>query len=55
MKYTKDYTLGGSAYPVRHYLVAIRLRTISSVWGHFGCFTRSAFRRTPSLYRMVAR
>ena len=26
MKYTKDYTLGGSAYPVRHYLVAIRLR-----------------------------
>ena len=25
------------------------VRTISSVWGHFGCFTRSAFRRTPSL------
>ena len=24
------------------------VRTISSVWGHFGCFTRSAFRRTPS-------
>ena len=26
MKYTKDYTLGGRAYPVRHYPVAIRLR-----------------------------
>ena len=85
--------MGGRAYPVRHYPIAIRLRdlafgnmvamivdtvniratcasalpthsrsswgphnilshsmycTISSVWGHFGCFTRSAFRRTPS-------
>ena len=30
MKYTKDYTLGGRAYPVRHYLVAIRLRTCNS-------------------------
>ena len=26
MKYTKDYTLGGRAYPVRHYPAAIRLR-----------------------------
>ena len=86
--------MGGRAYPVRHYPIAIRQRdlafgnmvamivdtvniratcasalpthsrsswgphnilshsmycTISSVWGHFGCFTRSAFRRTPSL------
>ena len=86
--------MGGRAYPVRHYPIAIRLRdlafgnmvamivdtvniratcasalpthsrsswgphnilihsmycAISSVWGHFGCFTRSAFRRTPSL------
>ena len=86
--------MGGRAYPVRHYPIAVRLRdlafgnmvamivdtvniratcasalpthsrsswgphnilihsmycAISSVWGHFGCFTRSAFRRTPSL------
>ena len=66
--------LGGRAYPVRHYPVAIRLHTrnstphqftklvgdpvgmrhsmyctISSEWGLFGCNTRSAFRRTPSL------
>ena len=29
MKYTKDYTLGGRAYPVRHYPVAIRLRDLA--------------------------
>ena len=29
------------------------IRTISSVWGHFGCFTRSAFRRTSSHRRKL--
>ncbi len=51
--------MGGRAYPVRHYPIAIRLRdregraVLCSHYflsvGHFGYFTRSAFRRTPSL------
>ena len=52
--------MGGRAYPIRHYPIAIRLRdrggsrhsmscAISSEWGLFGRNTRSAFRRTPSL------
>ena len=50
--------LGGRAYPVRHYPIAIRLRDrkgrailclrLSSKWGLVGRCTRSAFRRTPS-------
>ena len=51
--------LGGRAYPVRHYPIAIRLRDrkgrailcvalISSEWGLFGCNTRSAIRGTSS-------
>ena len=58
-QHTKHHTLGGRAYPVRHYPVAIRLRDrkgravlcvalFPQSEGLFGRNTRSAFRRTPS-------
>ena len=51
--------MGGRAYPVRHYPIAIRLRdrggsrhsmscAISSEWGLFGRKTRSAIQGTSS-------
>ena len=61
---TISQNMGGRAYPVRHYPIAIRLRdrggsrhsmscAISSEWGLFGRKTRSAIQGTSSPRKYV--